>query len=113
MKIERILYHLAEKYGDEFNWRIIASIESQGAFVDELRRELGDDDKIFQSSLSVVAKCDSNDDVLFSLRDERNGELWRVYHLTYTANNAPGFPRYEEFTSEEAVGQWIEHQFLR
>lgn len=113
MTMEAIICHLVEKYGDEFNWRMIPSMASQGAFVDELKRELGEESDIFHDRIYAVAKCDSADDVLFLIGDGSTEELWRIYHLTYTADNAPGFPRYQEFSNGKAVGDFIEDQFVR
>lgn len=112
MTIEEIFYNLFEKYGDEFNWRLIPLIESQGVFVDELKRELGEENDIFQDRVYAVATCDSNDDVLFLICNGSVEELWRIYHLTYTSNNSQGFPQYKEFLSRKDVGDFIENQFI-
>ena len=112
MTIEEIFYNLFEKYGDEFNWRMIPLTESQGAFIDELKRELGEENDVFQDKVYAVAKCDSNDDVLFLVCNGSVEGLWRIYHLSYTSDNSPGFPRYKEFSSRKAVGDFIENQFI-
>lgn len=112
MTIEEIFDKLFEKHGDEFNWRMIPLAKSQDTFVDELKRELGEENELFHNRVYSVAKCDSNDDVLFLIRNGSAGELWRIYHLTYTSNNSSGFPRYEEFTSVNAVGDFIENRFI-
>lgn len=112
MTIEEVFYKLSEKYGDEFNWRLITLTESQGNFTDELKRELGEESNIFQNTVYAIAKCDSNDNVLFLISDGSVEGLWRIYHLTYTSNNLPGFPLYNEFTSRNAVGEFIENQFI-
>lgn len=44
---------------------MIPSTQSQGALVDELKRELGEENDLFQDGVYAVAKCDSNDDALF------------------------------------------------
>lgn len=111
MTIEEVFYNLYEKYGDKFNWCMIP-FTTQGTFVDELRRELREESYIIQDKVYAVAKCDSNDDVLFLICNGSAEGLWRIYHLTYTSNNLPEFPRYEEFMSRNAVGNFIENQFI-
>lgn len=62
----------------------------------------GKNDNLVDLDIYSVAKCDSNDDVLFLV-----GELWRIYHLTYSANNMPGYPKYEEFSSRREATEYI------
>lgn len=62
-----------EKYGEDFNWMRTSS----DSFVDELRHELGDACSF--NSITVIAKCESNDDVLFLIDG-----IYRIYHLTYS-----------------------------
>lgn len=112
MTIEEVFYALADRYGDELNWRLLEKTESQAAFVRELKRELGAENEIFTGSVCAVAKCDANDDVLFLIGDRTVGERWRIYHLTYSAENSSGFPRCVEFADVSAVGRYIEEQLV-
>lgn len=112
MTIEDIICSLSEKYGEEFNWYVLPTDEVRGRFVHELKKELGEDNILFRSSVCAVAKCDSNDDVLFRICGENAGEAWRIYHLTYSSDNLPGFPRYEAFSDINAVCDLIEKQFI-
>lgn len=65
MTIEEIMYQLDKKYGEDFNWRLIPLSQSNGHFVDELKRELDENDLFLKHKIWAVAKCTSNDDVLY------------------------------------------------
>ena len=112
MTIEEIFCNLYEKYGEEFNWSMVPFTQSKGFFVDELKKELGIDNSLFHKNVFAVAKCDSNDDVLYLIGDGSVEGIWRIYHLTYSTNNSDGFPCYEEFTSRCDVGSYIEKMFV-
>lgn len=112
MTIEEIFCRLSEKYGKEFNWHMIPFTESQGFFVEELKRELGEENAIFDHEVYAVAKCDSNDDVLFLIGVGDTEGTWRIYHLTYSSDNSEGYPQYDEFTSRSCVGDFIENHFI-
>lgn len=49
---------------------------SSDSFADELRHELGAECGL--NSITAIAKCESNDDVLFLVDG-----IYRIYHLTY------------------------------
>ena len=112
MTMEEIIHELTCEYGDSFNWYLIPLTKSTGFFVDELKRELGEGDNIFSSKIYAVAKCESNDDVLFLICDDSLKELWRIYHLTYSSDNSIGFPKYAEFTSRKSVADFIQNQYV-
>ena len=112
MTIEEVIENLFDTYGEEFNWWMIPLTQSRGFFVEELKRELGEENAVFQNQVYAVARCIANDDVLYLICDGSTGGLWRIYHLTYISDNAPGFPHYKEFTSRTAVGEFIEEQFI-
>lgn len=44
--------------------------------------------------------------------EEIFSDLYNIFHLTYSAHNADGFPRYEEFTDRFAVKEFMEKSFL-
>ena len=111
MTIEEIFGNFADKY-QNFNWWMILGSESIAHFVPELKKEIGQDNPIFQYPVYDVAKCLANDDVLFLIADGSKEGLWRIYHLTYTENNIIGFPQYQEFTDRKSVGDFIEKQFI-
>lgn len=112
MTIEEIMGDLASEYGENFNWRLIYSSESRKHFLNELKKELGSEHSIFSNSIWAVAKCESNDDVLYLICDPIAGEIWRIYHLTYSANNIIGFPEFEEFKSRKAAADYIQQRFV-
>ena len=110
MTIEEIIDSLYQEYGDEFNWSMIPF--SNKSFVEELKRELNPGDVFLSGAVYAVAKCDSNDDVLYLGADSLEvREIWRIYHLTYSSHNTDGFPRYVEFNSRKEVAEYIQDQF--
>lgn len=108
MTIEEIMCQLDKEYGEDFNWMMIPFSQSNGYFVDELKRELAENDLFLKHKIRAVAKCTSNDDVLF-LREDG---IWRIYHLTYSSNNENGFPKYVEFHSRKSAAEYIQNQFI-
>ncbi len=105
--MEEIITALAEEYGEDFNWSLIP--ETNNYYITELKKELGADNPLFKNSVCAIAKCESNDDVLYVL----NGDIWRIYHLTYSASNSEGYPKYEEFSSIKAASEYIQDRFLK
>ena len=105
MTIEEIMNLFYEEYGEEFNWHMIPFTNK--TYVNELKKELGKNDNLVDQNIYSVAKCDSNDDVLFLV-----GDLWRIYHLTYSTNNMPGYPKYEEFSSRREAAEYIRDQYV-
>lgn len=111
MTIETILDDLAHEYGEDFNWHMIPF--SDKFFVNELKKELETNDPFLSNGVYAVAKCDSNDDVLFVSGDKTGTkEIWRIYHLTYSHNKSSGFPVYQEFDSRKATAEYIQNQFI-
>ncbi len=107
MTMEEIIIGFEEKYNGDFNWSLIP--ETNNYYITELKKELGADNPLFQNSIRAIAKCESNDDVLYVL----NGDIWRIYHLTYSANNSEGYPKYKEFSSIKAAAEYIQDRFLK
>lgn len=110
MTAEEVFYDLNQKYGEEFNWRMLPLTDK--GFVEELMKELGQEHPIFEKSVYTVARSDSNDDVLYLLCGDSRGDVYRIYHLTYSNINTEGYPRYEEFVGIQAVKEYIEEQFI-
>ena len=96
---EEWFYNLYKKYGDEFNWMITSS----DSFVKELELELGSECSL--NSVSVIAKCESNDDVLFIIDG-----IYRIYHLTYSGKCDA--LRYLEFTNLSSAMKYIEKEYI-
>lgn len=109
MTAEEVFCDLYSKYGEEFNWRMIPLTDKY--FVEELKRELGQEHIIFANSIYAVARSDSNDDVLYLLCGDSRGDVYRIYHLTYSGDNKDGYPRYKEFVGILAVKEYMEEQF--
>ena len=103
MTAEEYFELLYEKYGDDFNWMMISF--SNKHFVEELIRELGANAP--DAPVYSIAKCASNDNVLFLI-----GDVFRIYHLTYSATNAKGFPKYIEFCDLASAMEHIEKEYL-
>jgi len=103
MTLEEMFRDLYDKYGNDFNWYMIPFAQADGAFVAELNKEIGQDHFLYGKKILAVAKCESNDDVLYVLRNGTGRDIYYLFHLTYSAHNADGFPQYEEFADLFAV----------
>ena len=103
MTLEEMFCDLYDKYGKNFNWYMIPFTQADGAFVAELNKEIGQDHFLYGKKIQAVAKCESNDDVLYVVRNGIGRDIYYLFHLTYSAHNADGFPRYEEFADLFAV----------
>ena len=106
MTIEEIIIAFEEKYGEDFNWSLIP--ETNNYYITELKKELVADNPLFQNKIRAVAKCESNDDVLYLI----NNDTCRIYHLTYSANNSDGYPKYKEFSNIKAASEYIQDKFV-
>ena len=109
MTAEEVFCDLGDKYGDEFNWYMIPLTNK--AFVSELKREIGEAHFLYNKPLWAVAKCDSNDDVLF-LTAEGGTDVYYIFHLTYSSFHSDGFPQYKKFSDLKAVKEYIEQEFI-
>ena len=108
MTAEEVFNDLSNKYGDDFNWHILPL--SNKTFVAELKKEIGKEHFLYNQQLRAVAKCDSNDDVLYVA--DNDGAIYYIFHLTYSEHNAKEFPRYKSFEGIEAVKEYIEQVFI-
>lgn len=106
MTAEEVFRDLSDKYGEEFNWHMLPF--SDKFFVEELKREIGSEHFLYNEDIWAVAKCDSNDDILYVTGNEDGKDCYYIFHLTYTKNNANGFPRSIKFIGIEAVKEYIE-----
>ena len=93
MTLEEMFCDLYDKYGKDFNWYLLPLTQADGAFVVELNKEIGQGHFLSGKKIRAVAKCDSNDDVLYVVR-------------------SGGFPRYVEFTDLFAVKEFIERSYI-
>ena len=112
MTTEEIFCDLFDKYGEDFNWYMVPLSQSNGAFVDELKKEIGEKHFLYHKKVWAVAKCKSNDDVLYVTGGESGADIYYIFHLTYSNQNLEGFPKYEEFVEIHAVKEFIEQAFI-
>ncbi len=103
---------LYDKYGVDFNWHLLPLLQANGNFFEELKREIGNDHFLYHKKIWAVAKCDSNDDVLYVTGNELGTDTYYIFHLTYSAHNSDGFPKYEEFPDIYAMKKFIEQSFV-
>ena len=108
MTAEEVFCELIEKYGVDFNWRMIPFSDKH--FVEELKKEIGNDDTLFKNAVWAVARSYSNDDVLYLVGSKDGIDVYRIYHLTYSSTNR--FPCYQEFVGIENVRDYIEKQYM-
>jgi hypothetical protein len=113
MTEEEAFSYLNMKYGTRFTWKLLLLSEATGYFVRELKKELGEDHELFRNNIYAVASNGVNDEVLYLVGDlHGGGGIYRIYHLTYSADNPPGYPRYMEFKGIEAVRDFFEAKIL-
>lgn len=82
------------------------------SFVAELKDEIGEAHFLHNECIHTVAKCDSNDDMLYLAGSEEGRDTYYIFHLTYTSQNAIGFPKYQKFMSLIEVKKFIEQRFI-
>ncbi|RKJ71665.1 hypothetical protein D7X33_22115 [Butyricicoccus sp. 1XD8-22] len=113
MTPEEIFCDLFNKYGEDFNWYMVPLSQLNSAFVEELKREIGEKHFLYDKKVWTVAKCKSNDDVLYITDGESGAEIYYIFHLTYSNQNLEGFPKYEKFIDAYAVKEFIEQEFIK
>ena len=112
MTAEEIFSDLYDKYGEDFNWYMIPFSQANGTFVTELKKEIGKDHFLYSKEILEVAKCESNDDVLYVTGGEAGSDIYYIFHLTYSVQNLAGFPKYKEFADIYAVKKYLEQEFI-
>lgn len=110
MTAEEVFCDLNEKYVDDFNWYMLPLTNK--TYVEELKREIGTMHYLYEKDIWAVAKCDSNDDVLYLTKGENGEDCYYIFHLTYSANNAVSFPKCREFNTIEDVKDYIEKLYI-
>lgn len=85
--------------------------QSNGTLVKELKKELGKGHFLFHKQIYAVAKCETNDDVLYVTAGESGTDIYYIFHLTYSKQNPAEFPKYEKFVGIYAVKEFIEQHF--
>ena len=104
-----MLENLIDRYGKDFNWFEIDKIgKSFGeAFVKEAYKEISRNHPLYRVKLVAIAKCDSNDDVLF----KTDKGQYVIVHLTYTEVNTDRYPRFVVFSTEDEAISYIEQEY--
>lgn len=113
MTIEEVFSDLYDKYGEDFNWYMLPLTQADGMFVTELKNEIGEDHFLYNKRIWAVAKCESNDDVLYVTKNGLGGDVYYIFHLTYSKHNSDGFPRYERFADIFAVKEFLEQSYVK
>ena len=106
MTMEELFLELNNQYGDDFNWYLLPATNT--FFVKELKQEIGQEHFLYHEAVRAVAKCESNDNVLFVADNEDGKDNYYVFHLTYQEHNGPGFPRCKKLVGIEAVREYLE-----
>lgn len=112
MTLEKVFSDLHDKYGEDFNWYMIPSTQAGGALVTELKEEIGKEHFLYDKKIWAVAKCESNDDVLYVTGNGKETDIYYIFHLTYSKHNLDGFPRCEKFADILAVKEFIERTYI-
>lgn len=86
---------------EKYNWFTLN--ENSTSFVEELKRELGKHHYLSNKDIVVIAKNESNDDVLFLIEGK-----YYMFHLTYTSNNENPFPTYVMFKNIQEFKEYLE-----
>ncbi|MCB5883178.1 hypothetical protein LIR45_12490 [Lachnospiraceae bacterium EP-SM-12S-S03] len=113
MTIEEVFSDLYDKYGEDFNWYMLPLTQADGMFVTELKNEIGEDHFLYDKRIWAVAKCESNDDVLYVTKNGLGEDVYYIFHLTYSKHNSDGFPRYERFADIFAVKEFLEQSYVK
>lgn len=96
---------LNKKYGEDFNW---FQPDNLHVFENELEIELNVSHKLFGMKVKAVARCASNDDVLFSSFGK-----YYIVHLTWKKGvEIEGFPKYREFENVHDALSYIENDYI-
>lgn len=100
--IDKCFDELERKYGEDFCWFRVKPEKS--SFVDEAYREIRQGHPLYGMELTCLAKCEANDDVLFLTEYGQ----FVVIHLTYSENNASGYPRYKLLDTHQELKEYLE-----
>ena len=112
MTMEEVFSELYDKYGKNFNWHMIPLSQSNGTFVEELKKEIGKEHFLYNKRIWAVAKCESNGDVLYVTGSDDGTDIYYIFHLTCSEHNRNEFPVLEEFPDIYAVKAFIEQSCI-
>ncbi len=109
MLVERLFESLFAKYGDEFNWMILPL--SNQTYNKQAEKEIKKGHSLYGVNLTAVAKCESNDDVLY-VTENKGGTLYIILHLTYSENQDIAYPEYIMFDNLCEAEKYLENQYV-
>lgn len=112
MTMEEVFSELYDKYGKNFNWHMIPLSQSNGTFVEELKKEIGKEHFLYNKRIWAVAKSQLNDDVLYVTGSGAGTDIYYIFHLIYSEQNPNEIPLYEEFSDIYAVKEFIEQSYI-
>lgn len=113
MTVEEVFCDLSNQFGEDFNWYLIPLTRSKEFFVQELKQEIGKEHFLYDKKIQAVARCASNDDVLYVAETPCGADIYYIVHLTYSENHLAGFPRYRELKNIYAVKDFMEQSLLQ
>lgn len=109
MTAEEVFCDLYDKYGKALTWHMIPLSQSNGALVEKLKKEIGNNHFLYNRKIWAVAKCERNGDVLYVSGSGNGKDIYYIFSLTYSAdNNLEEFPEYKEFKDIREVKEFIE-----
>lgn len=104
---ESLFDALVKKYGEDFNWSLIACTNKY--FIEEAKREIKKGHHLYGETMYSTAKSDSNDDIMYAI----SGERYAIIHLTYSKNIKDGYPHFILFKNLQEALSYIEKKYLQ
>ena len=109
MTFEEAFEILCSELGDEFNWEFISFTKK--SFCNHAKKDIKEDHPLYGKILHSIARCTSNDDVLFVTSDEQGGNLYIIIHLTYSNNSCLNFPRFITLGGTDGMMDYLRKNF--
>ncbi|PJI09386.1 MULTISPECIES: hypothetical protein [Clostridium] len=104
---EDLFDELARKYSEDFNWSFIPYTNKY--FIEEAKREIKEGHPLYGEIMYSTIKCDSNDDVMYVISEER----YVIIHLTYSKNIDNSYPHFILLPNVEEALIYIENKYLK
>ena len=106
MDFEIKFEQISKKFGEQFNWYYVNAIND--SYMNQANRELSARHCLYNKIVKTLAKCESNDDVLFYLKDNQ----FAIVHLTYSSNDDL-YTRFEIFNNLNDLFGYIEKKYIQ